>query len=216
MLLNEKGEKIEAPSELVKNQDGKEQGLDLAEVKTIKASERTRAHLNSPGAIHRTFGSEEEMVESAMSTYNTEKDKEHEADKEKGFDFSSIESVTNFKVGYTPAGNSVLVKVISEERKSGLIFLPSGSGDTIKAVVVVPGLYVNNLKPGDVISFKKAPPATPNGKPQNILPPMQELTLRDIKFKDVSYEAIAGIFLEREEIIARVAEENKKLGYKQD
>lgn len=206
MLLNEKGEEIN------KNDSITEGSVDI---KTIKASERTRAHLNSPGAIHRTFESEEDMVKSAISTYDTKKSEEHEADKAKGFDFEDIDSVKNFKTGYTPVGNTVLVKIIYEEKKEGMIFLPSGSGDSIKAVVVVPGLFVNNLKPGDVVSIKKGM-RTPNSKPEAILPPMEEHLIKGIKFKELSYDMISGAYIERDELINRISQENAKLGYKND
>lgn len=210
--VTDKNDTKEIPVELKENmlkvvpeESSESNQFESGEIKAIKASERTRSHLNSPGATNRTFGTMEEMVSSANSIYTNVNVEEHEKDKKNGFDINDIESIKAFRAGYTPVGNSVLIKVIKEEQKIGNIIIPPGSGDSIKAVVVVPGLYVNNLKVGDIITFKLAQ----GGKVQ--LPPMVDNTIKGIKFKEVSYEAILGVFIERETIIDRIAEENIKL-----
>lgn len=129
---------------------------------------------------------------------------EVEADKLKGFDIDNFESIKNFEIAYTPVGNTVLVKYVLEELKIGSIWLPDKSNTNLKAIVVVPGIYVNNLLLGDVITIRGSTTSNP-------YPPSMERIFRGVTFQEISYEAVAGVFKTRNEIIERIANENKKL-----
>jgi len=179
-------------------------------IKTIKASERTRTHLNSPGTTNRTFDSMEAMVENAESKYKKSFIDEMEKDKEKGFDINDINSINAFEFDYCPLQYTVVVKFIREEQKVGSIIIPDSSSLTFKGVVIEPGLMVNNLKRGDIVTFK---PTLVDPKKQlfNPIPDNMEIIIKGIVFKEVSYESIAGVYLKREKLIERIAEENKKL-----
>lgn len=130
---------------------------------------------------------------------------EVEADKLKGFDIDSLESIQNFEITYTPVGNSLLVKYVLEELKIGSIWLPDKSNTNLKAIVVVPGIYVNNLLLGDVITIKGSM------DPRNPIPPGVDRVFRGVTFTEISYEAVAGVFKTRKEVIERIARENRIL-----
>lgn len=183
-------------------------------IKSIKASERTRSHLNSPGAKQRTFGSVEEMVKSAEETFNRDNSVEVALDAENGFDINDPKSVIAFDCGYTPLGYTVLVKIIKEEAKSatGLVLLPDHSTIGYKAVVVETGLLVNNLEKGDIVVFK--PMKDNQGRIVRDLPGFIDMTLKKIKFQEVPYEALAGIYMSKKVLLSRIAEYNKLIGDK--
>lgn len=130
---------------------------------------------------------------------------EVEADKLKGFDINSLESIQNFKVEYTPVGNSLLVKYVLEELKIGSIWLPDKSNTNLKAIVVVPGIYVNNLLLGDVITLK------PDRDTRNPVPLSVPRIFNGVEFQEISYESVAGVFKTRKEVIDRIAKENRIL-----
>lgn len=129
---------------------------------------------------------------------------EVEADRLKGFDIDSLESIRNFEIAYTPVGNTVLVKYVLEELKIGSVWIPDKSNTNLKAIVVVPGIYVNNLLLGDVVTIRGSTTSNP-------YPPSMERIFRGVTFQEISYEAVAGVFKTRNEIIERIANESKKL-----
>lgn len=130
---------------------------------------------------------------------------EVEADKLKGFDINSLESIEAFKIDYTPVGNSLLVKFVLEELKIGSIWLPDKSNMNLKAIVVVPGIYVNNLLLGDVITLK------PDRDSKNPVPLSVPRIFKGVEFQEISYESVAGVFKTRKEVIDRIVKENRIL-----
>lgn len=150
------------------------------------------------------FEDDDDMVSKAEKKYRKANLEEAELDKTKGFDIESIESIRAFDVGYTPMGNTVLIKIIREEHKIGLIIIPDGTALGVKAVVVVPGLYVNNLLLGDIVMLKGESPSKP-------IPPHIDRKFKDVNFWEVPFEAIAGAFVSREKLITRIGAENKIL-----
>ena len=186
-------------------------GNEIKSIKTMKASERTRTHLNSPATINRTFDSDEAMLKSAEEIYGKaidEREIEYEKEKALGFDINDIESVMRYPVNFTPLGNTVLVKFIYEKENKGKIILPSAIQDTMgrKAIVIVPGLFVDSLRKGDLILFRPMENRYKAGTPDyNALPPAADKMFGGIKFHEISFEAVAGVFISREEIIKRLA-----------
>jgi hypothetical protein len=169
-----------------------------------KASNHSRTHLIGAGANQRTFNSPEDMVASAESIYAVKNTEEVAKDKEHGLDINDIESIKAFKTGYSPAGNSVLVKFIKEEEKVGKIILTDHSNPNKKAVVITAGLYVNNFRPGDIVLLK-------GQDVRNPLPPFADRVFKSITFKEISVDAIAGIFLDKKEWLDRIVKDNKIL-----
>lgn len=162
-----------------------------------------------------TRGSDSPEAKATEMEVKFEKEKlkrkeEVEADKLKGFDIDSLESIQNFEIAYTPVGNSLLVKYVLEELKIGSIWLPDKSNTNLKAIVVVPGIYVNNLLLGDVITIKGSM------DPRNPVPPGVDRVFRGVTFTEISYEAVAGVFKTRKEVIDRIARENKILKAMED
>jgi len=142
-------------------------------------------------------GTEEEiLVDSLYAKHQNKQKQEAELDKEKGFDVYDPNSVARFDIGYTPTGNTVIVKEIYEEKSVGGVLLPDTMTDLKVAVVVVPGLYVSALKPGDKVMFKK----DPNGKNPDFVPRI----FKDIRFSEVDWYAIAGVFQSREIMLQRI------------
>lgn len=150
-----------------------------------------------PGSIHRTFNDMKDLEESANSIYAKagEAHKEMiEKDKAAGLDVNDIESIRNFKIGYTPLGNTLLIKQIHEDLKYGSILLPDGSNNNKKAVVIVPGLYVTTLKKGDIITLKP----TTTGRA-----PYVKRTFKGVEFDEIDYDLVGGIFMEEEDYRTR-------------
>lgn len=160
------------------------------DVKRIKASDRTRSHLNNDATKNRTFNNMTDLEKNAEKIYaahNNKVQKELEEDVANGFDISSPESVIAFQINYTPIGNVVLVKEIhDEETTEKKIILPSGlDSKDKKYVVMVPGLLVSILKRGDVITLKP----TPSGKLDAV-----DRKFNGVKFYELDYYAIAGVY----------------------
>lgn len=190
-LVNEKGEQLKSESS----------------VKSIKASERTRAHLIAPGNNQRQFETMEQLEESAKQIYAHAIDKfkqEYEKEKELGFDFNDPESVNKFQINYTPLGNTVLVKFIREEQKIGSIFVLDGTNSAKKALVMVPGLYVDSLKRGDIISIKSGRDSA--GRIVDTFPDSPIRIFNGVSFSEIPLEYVAGVFISREEIMNRLKE----------
>lgn len=194
--MKEKGKEIILPESVTEEFNN--------DVENIKASQTSRSHLIGAGANNRTFRSPEEMVAAAESIYATKNEDEINQDKVNGLDINDINSIINFKVGYTPSGNSLLVKFIKEETNYGKIILPDITNPNKKAVVIVAGLYVTNFKAGDIILLKGTSPSNP-------LPPHENRLFKNIKFKEISAEAAAGIFMDKNEWLDRIVKDNEKL-----
>lgn len=188
--------------------DPKDAEKNTVSVESIKASQRTRSHLNNAGTIGRTFGSMDELLEKAEEIYGSAGKamvKEHEKDKENGFDINDVESIKNFNIDYTPLGNSVVVKFIREDLKLGEIIVPDTSNHGRKAVIMVAGLYVDTLKRGDIVRLRPMAPQRPGAKiNQDELPPSVDIIFNNVKFSEISYEAVAGVFLSREVVNGRL------------
>lgn len=155
------------------------------------------------------FSSEQEMIDSAEDKYATRNREMMEADKAKGFDINDMKSIEDFNIGYTPLGNSVLVKVINEEHKIGTIIIPDNSNLNLKVVICVAGLFVNSLLPGDVVTIKPIQGAS------NPMPPHIDRIFKGVTFKEIDYSVVAGVFKTRKEIMARIAEDNKLMNIKE-
>jgi len=192
-LVNEKGEQLQSENS----------------VKSIKASQRTRSHLIAPGNNQRQFENMEQLEESAKQIYAHAIDKfreEYIKEKEQGFDFNDPESVNNFDINYTPLGNTVLVKFIREEQKIGSIFVLDGTNSARKALVMVPGLYVDSLKRGDVVSIKSGRDQS-TGRIIDAFPDSPIRIFNGISFNEIPFEYIGGVFIGREEIMNRLKEQ---------
>jgi len=145
------------------------------------------------------FKSNDDLINQAEKLYagaiNKIKNR-YEEDKKLGLDVNSLESVKSFNIDYTPAGDTVLVKFIYEKEEVGSIILPDQTTGSLKAVVFVPGLLVNTLEKGDVVVLKGKDIKDP-------IPPFVDRVFKGIEFKEVVYQAIAGIFKNRAELLKR-------------
>jgi hypothetical protein len=121
---------------------------------------------------------------------------EYEKEKSLGFDYRDSVSVDNFNIDYTPVGDTIIVKFIIEVPKEGEIITPKKYEDR-KAVVLVPGLLITTLEKGDIISMK---PSDRN----NPLPPTVDREFNGIKFQEISYYSVAGIYRNRKDVMERV------------
>lgn len=93
------------------------------------------------------------------------------------------------------------------KENKGKIILPSSIQDTVgrKAIVIVPGLFVDSLRKGDLILFRPMENRYKAGTPDyNALPPAADKMFGGIKFHEISYESIAGVFVGRDEIMKRI------------
>lgn len=170
-----------------------------------KASNRTRSHLNSPGSIQREFKTKDQMEESAnklVEKHVAELTAESVKDKQNGFDINDIMSIMNFETGYTPIGSTLIVKEIKEEHKIGDLLILDKSATMQKAVVITPGLQVTLLKKGDIVAFKamkkeEAPLAT-------------NRVFNKVKFLEIDYIIVGGVFESLEVMQQRLAEDYKK------
>lgn len=160
-------------------------------IKSIKESDRKR----TKEVTHRKFNSIEDMADNIYAKSQDAIEKEVETDKEKGFDINDINSILNFKVGYTPVGNTVLIKTIKGEEKVGNIIIPDNSTRGTKAVVIVPGMLVTMLRKGDIILYK----ATLEGSVASV-----ERIFNGVKFHEIDYYAIAGVMKDIDEMNERV------------
>jgi hypothetical protein len=167
-------------------------------LKSIKASERSRAHLNSKGNINRTFPDMATLEKQGESIYAKEQDKikeEYENDVKAGFDVKDINSILAFEPGYTPVGNSLLLKNIHKEQRKDQLFLPPGVGENPQGIVIVAGLYATIFRKGDIVSFN----ATMGGQI-----PTVKRKLNNVEFVEVDATYISGIHKPEAEIRERV------------
>lgn len=165
-------------------------------IQSIKASDRTRSkNLNSD----RNFVSQTDMelqAEKLYAGHANKLKKEQEEDVVNGLDINDIESIKNFNICYTPLGNSVVIKQLHEEEQIGKIIIPAGLDITDrKYIVMVPGLLVNMLNRGDIITMK----GTPSGKLDVI-----DRKFNGVKFIEVDFYAIAGIYKSEQDMQKRV------------
>ena len=109
----------------------------------------------------------------------------------------------NFHIPYTPIGNTVLVKQIFEKEQTGTkLYLPQGLDITDrKYLVMVPGVLVSLLRRGDIITLK----GSPSGKIDSV-----DRKFGGVKFVEVDFYAIAGIYESSNIVQQRIDEINSK------
>jgi hypothetical protein len=171
----------------------------MSEIKSIKASERTRSHLTAPAVSQPVFDSIEELNrrgEEIAERVAPNTDKEYLNDVEKGLDINDPASIAAFVSNYTPFGDCLLVKLLRPERNVGNIILPDTYNTSTKAVVIVPGTMVYDVKRGDILILKGMD--AKNDKPFSIVK-----NINGIDFKEIPYFSIAGIYMEREAFLKR-------------
>lgn len=122
--------------------------------------------------------------------------KEREEDKAKGLDVTSSESIEKFDLGYTPLGSVVLVKEMTEEQTINGIIIPDMAKDVVRAIVIETGYLVTTIKKGDIVTIKPAPQGQTGGY-------SLDREIKGIKFKEHSYQNIAGVFLSKKKLMAR-------------
>jgi len=191
-LLDSKGERINDLQFNLKKQSANH----LADRKALHSKQ---------GAI-KPFKDEEDMIKTAETAFEgASKTLIELADKERelGFDIKDAKSIKNFKVGYTPFGTLLLVKIIYEEQKIGNILVPDNTALGRKAIVIVPGSYVTDLKKGDVVQLRPTSRGQYGGIDHNALPPHVERVFNGIKFHEITMESILGVYIDREEYIQR-------------
>lgn len=115
------------------------------------------------------------------------------SDRENGLDIDDVKSIQQFKLGYTPLNYVILVKRISNDEKVGSIFLPVGSGNEIKAIVMGVGLHVRELVKGDVVIIYDE--AITGGVRTS-----KKIKLNGIEFTEYSVDAVRGVYKERSDI----------------
>lgn len=222
-LTDEKGNPINSSQEIETSKGL----LDLAEtdgvkstfstedtIKAIKASDRTRS--KNLTAHHRDYSniSKTDMEKQGEKLYAGHFNKvkqEQEKDKSNGFDVTDPENIKHFRINYTPLGNTVLVKRIHEEEETdkdkteNKIILPAGLDQSDrKYIVMVPGILVSILQRGDIVTLK----GSHDGKISSV-----ERKFNNVKFDEIDYYAIAGVFKSQDEIKTRIdslTEEYKK------
>lgn len=155
------------------------------------------------GNIQRKFASMEELNASFEETYAhlNENDQKYmrevEEDKLAGFDINDPESIANFEIGYVPLGSTVLVKFLREDDLGNKIIIPDLSAKIKKALIVQPGLFVDYLKKGDIVSLRNINNA------RSPLPDAIDHTFNGVKFKEINYESCVGIFMTEKEFRKR-------------
>ncbi len=168
------------------------------------------SHLADRKALHSGQGSTkpfkdmDDLEKMASNIYATAVDdisKEYEADKKAGLDINDLESIKNYKLGYTPIGETLIVKYIKEEQKVGSLILPDSTSDSKKAIIITPGLYISTLFKGDIVILKGQSKANP-------YPYEAKRTFNGITFNEIPVEAVAGVFHEREDIIQKIKDAN--------
>jgi hypothetical protein len=128
-------------------------------------------------------------------------------DKEKGFDIDDIESIRNFDLGFTPSGNTVLIKRISVEEKYGNIIIPDMSSTETKGVIVETGIYVGTVEKGDIVSLHTK---GEGGQSINLSKVIHERILKGITFYECSYDLISGIFKNKQKVLQTIKDNIKK------
>lgn len=169
---------------------------------SMKASDRTRSHLLTGHQKALNGLSVEDMAVRAEQDFGNIYTKNIAADKEKGFDVESLDSIINFDVGYTPSDTAILVKLIRQEEKIGSIIIPDRSNPNAKAVIVVPGFRVYNYDAGDVIMLRST-----GREPLRAL----SRTFKGIEFHEIDESFIAGNFISRKEWYNRTIKKNKEI-----
>lgn len=125
----------------------------------------------------------------------------HENNKAKGLDINDPASIEAFESGYTPLGNTILVLEIHKEQKVGLIIMPDMLADGKQCVAITPGLLVNNVYKGDILSFKRDEASK--------WPPYEVRVLKGIELHEYSYHAFGGVFITSKEMKNRIATQDK-------
>jgi hypothetical protein len=144
----------------------------------------------------RSEGLSEEYVKDVYARADQKIKEDYEKEKELGFDYKDNASVLAFEPNFTPVGDTLIVKFIVEIPEAGKIITSNKTEDK-KAVVIVPGLLVTTIEKGDVILLK---PSDRN----NPLPPAVEREFNGIKFQEISYYSVAGVYKDRTSVMNRI------------
>lgn len=182
----------------------------------IVMSPRTASHQadreakNKQGNPTKTFESIEDMEKSFNDTYGhlNEIDqkymKEKETDKLNGFDIDDKESIMNFDLEYTPMGSTLIVKFLREDELGSKSIIIDVTSKIKKALVVQPGIFVDYLKKGDIVSL------VPSRTTRSPLPDHAPHLFKGVSFQEINYEAIAGIYMREKDLKARSLADRKK------
>jgi hypothetical protein len=171
-------------------------------------------HLADKKALHsgqgstKPFKNMEDLESMASNIYAKAIDgieEEYIKDKEAGLDINDYNSIMEFEVGYTPVGDTLLVKFIKEEQKMGSIILLDNKTNEKdkKAIVIAPGLYVTSLCKGDVIIMKASSHTNP-------FPPSYKRIIKGITFEEIPFEGVSGVFHDRDFIMQRIDKKEQK------
>jgi hypothetical protein len=148
------------------------------------------------------FTSEEDMINKAETAFKTLIEKEHEEDLKNGFNVNDKNSIDSFNIDYTTI-DTILVKFIKDEVKQGKIILLSATIEDKKAIVMVPPLYNDLYKKGDIITFKPST-VSRGGKAEFAFPMHVERKFNGVTFQEIAAENISGIMISREEARKRI------------
>lgn len=143
-----------------------------------------------------TEGLSEEYVRDVYARMDEKIKEDYEKEVALGFDYRDKTSVLAFEPNFTPVGDTLIVKFIIEIPEKGKI-IPPGKTEDKKAVVIVPGLLVTTVEKGDIVLMK---PSDRN----NPLPPAVEREFNGIKFQEISYYSVAGVYTDRDTVMKRV------------
>jgi hypothetical protein len=150
--------------------------------------------------IGRSFSSPEDLVKQAKRDYEGEQSILNKIEYDAGFDVKDINSVMAFDPGFTPIGNTVLLKQIPTEIKSaGNLSIIDNSLEGKLFYVITTGLLVRNLHKGDIVTLS----ATVSGGVSSVRKIFKKVTLWE-----VDYYSISGIFMAKEELEERIAKDD--------
>lgn len=182
----------------------------------INMSPRTANHtadrlaLSKQGNSYKKFESMEELEKDFKEAYahlneNDQKYlKEKEADRLNGLDIDDADSIANFEVNYTPLGSTLLVKFLREDDLGSKIIILDSTAKIKKGLVIQPGVFVDYLKKGDIISLRNERDA------RQPLPDAIEHKFNGITLKEINYESCAGIFMKAKDFRKRQMEDIKR------
>ena len=149
--------------------------------------------------ISRKFDSPEEMAKHATEAYQIGVKKVNQIEIDKGFDISDINSVLAFETGYTPIGNSIILKEIPKEvvEEENKLIVMDLSNTSKKYYVITPGLMVTTLEKGDIVNLGNF-----TGEGVKVI----NKTFKGITFVEAEYYSITGVYhplIEMKERISR-------------
>ncbi len=198
-LTDSKGQplKKEEPFQIAITKSSAGKNADRDALKRVKGADQVS--IGKP-----KFDNMHELEEKAEELYSAEQNayiKLCEKEKALGFDVTDPECIKTFKINYTPVGDTLLVKFIREEKMAGKLLLIDGSNESKKAIVMVPGLLVNTVFRGDIVTMKPTDRLNP-------FPPSVKRRIADIEFEEISYQAVGGVFKDRVDVIKRIQQDD--------